>query len=312
MMENKLIPRSIANPINGRYNVFIEDIKNDVWSLVLLSELIRKLKPRHLREIYATTEDTRIATIILRTIYALLAALVAVCIIAFFSGDISLIVAILLGGLFLTIPIIFLFGRQLRFSSIALLILVITTMTVSATLGQGIHDIAILAFPIAIFYANLVLERKDFFRISAFIMAALSYIGLGETFGWYITKPFKESPVVDLFIGIIILLMAIMIADALAENIRKNMELAKKEIALHEKAQAELRHLNIHDQLTGIYNRTFFDEMITLLEKSNEYPVSIIFADIDDLKATNDEFGHAAGDDLLVRTTKVLSDAFRD
>ena len=164
----------------------------------------------------------------------LFVAFATVSAIAFFSGDSTLILIILLSGLFLTIPIIFLLGEQLRLSSISLLVLVITTMAISAILGQGIHDISILVFPIVVFYANLVLKRSDFYWISAFIMAALSYIGLGETFGWYTTKPFKESPGSDLFIAIIILFVAIFIADALAENIRKNMELAQKEIALRE------------------------------------------------------------------------------
>ena len=52
--------------------------------------------------------------------------------------------------------------------------------------------------------------------------------------------------------------------------------------------------------------------MVILLEKRNEYPVSIIFADIDDLKAVNDKYGHAAGDDLLQRTTQLIGQAFRD
>ena len=164
----------------------------------------------------------------------LFVAFATVSAIAFFSGDSTLILIILLSGLFLTIPIIFLLGEQLRLSSISLLVLVITTMAISAILGQGIHDIAILVFPIVVFYANLVLKRSDFYWISAFIMAALSYIGLGETFGWYTTKPFKESAAIDLLIAITILIVAILVSDALAENIRKNMELAQKEIALRE------------------------------------------------------------------------------
>ncbi len=275
-------------------------------------KLFYNLRPRELRKIYANAEEIRIAMIILKTIMALLIAFAAVTVIAFFSRDTILIQIMLASGFFLAIPSHLLFSGRLRMSSVAMLILVILTMTISAILGQGIHDIAILAFPIAIFYANLVLRRSDFVWISVLILAALTYIGLGETFGWYTTKPFKESPAVDLFIAIIILLVAIMIADSLAENIRKSMELAQKEIALREKAQTELRHLNIHDPLTGIYNRSFFDEMVMLLEKRNEYPVSIIFTDIDDLKAVNDNYGHSTGDDLLQRTTELLSQTFRD
>jgi diguanylate cyclase (GGDEF)-like protein len=278
----------------------------------LKSKVIHKIKPRKLRAIYTNAEDFRIATIIFRTIMALLAAFAAVSAIAIFSGDTTLVVIMLIGGFFLTIPSYLLLNGRLRMCCVVLLVLVILTMTISAILGQGIHDIAILAFPIAVFYANLVLKRSDFFWISLLILAALTYIGLGESFGWYTIQPFKESPAVDLFIAVIILLVAIMIADSLAENIRKSMELAQKEIALREKAQTELRHLNIHDPLTGIYNRSFFDEMVILLEKRNEYPVSIIFTDIDDLKAVNDNYGHSTGDDLLQRTAELLSEIFRD
>ena len=90
------------------------------------------------------------------------------------------------------------------------------------------------------------------------------------------------------------------------------MELAQREIALRIRAQEKLRHLNIHDDLTGIYNRAFFDEMLVLMERGREYPVSIIFADIDNLKAVNDKRGHAAGDAVLVRTAQTLNSAFRD
>jgi diguanylate cyclase (GGDEF)-like protein len=275
-------------------------------------KLAQKLRSGTLHAIYTNAEDFRVATIVTRTILALLAAFAAVSAIAFFSGDTTLVIIMLIGGFLLTLPSYLLFSGRLRMCCVVLLVLVVLTMTISAVMGQGIHDIAILAFPIAIFYANLVLKRSDFVWISALILAALIYIGLGETYGWYLTKPFQESPAVDLFIAIIIVLVAIMIADSLAENIRKSMELAQKEIALREKAQTELRHLNIHDPLTGIYNRSFFDEMVILLEKRKEYPASIIFADIDDLKAVNDNYGHATGDDLLQRTALLLSQTFRD
>jgi len=272
----------------------------------------RIIQPRKLREIYENPDDIRIATIIYRTMLALITAFIAVSAIAFSAGDMALIMIILVGGLLLSIPFYLLFSGHLRVCSVVLVLSVVAVMTAAALFGQGIHDTGILAFPIAIFFANLVLDRRDFFWISVVILAALTYIGLGENFGWYTIQPFKESPAVDLFIAVIILLVAIIIADSLAENIRKNMELAQKEIALRKTAQEELRHLNIHDKLTGIYNRAFFDEMMMLLEKSNEYPVSIIFADIDDLKGVNDTYGHAAGDDLLKRTTQVLSHAFRE
>ncbi len=48
--------------------------------------------------------------------------------------------------------------------------------------------------------------------------------------------------------------------------------------ALREKRRTEeqLRHLSIHDPLTGVYNRMYFTEEMERLERGRHYPVSII------------------------------------
>ena len=83
------------------------------------------------------------------------------------------------------------------------------------------------------------------------------------------------------------------------------------DITERQKAEKELKHMSTHDALTGLYNRAFFDEEMARLEKDRQTPVSIIMADMDDLKATNDRFGHAAGDKLLRRAAKLLKESFR-
>jgi diguanylate cyclase (GGDEF)-like protein len=60
-----------------------------------------------------------------------------------------------------------------------------------------------------------------------------------------------------------------------------------------------------------LYNRTFFEDELNRLNRGREFPVSIIMADIDDLKETNDSLGHAAGDAILKRFAQVLGAAFR-
>lgn len=82
-------------------------------------------------------------------------------------------------------------------------------------------------------------------------------------------------------------------------------------ITARKQAEEELRRLSTHDALTGLYNRGFFVEEMARLERGREFPVSIVMADVDDLKATNDQQGHAAGDAMLKRAAQVLTDAFR-
>jgi diguanylate cyclase (GGDEF)-like protein len=63
--------------------------------------------------------------------------------------------------------------------------------------------------------------------------------------------------------------------------------------------------------LTGLYDRGFFMEEMAQLERRREFPISIVMADVDHLKETNDQEGHAAGDALLKRVAQVLTAAFR-
>lgn len=76
-------------------------------------------------------------------------------------------------------------------------------------------------------------------------------------------------------------------------------------------AEERLRYLSTHDSLTGLYNRAYFDEELKRLAKGRTFPVGVVVADVDGLKAVNDNFGHLAGDRLLQRAAQVLLDAFR-
>ncbi len=81
--------------------------------------------------------------------------------------------------------------------------------------------------------------------------------------------------------------------------------------------EAELmnRSLALSDELTGLVNQRGFIEagarLLALGTRRNE-PLTILYADLDRLKETNDASGHAAGDELLRRTARVLVSCSRD
>ena len=79
-----------------------------------------------------------------------------------------------------------------------------------------------------------------------------------------------------------------------------------RDITERKQLEDKLSYLSTHDVLTGLYNRAFFEEALTKLERSDRYPVSVMIIDIDKMKYTNDTQGHAAGDELLRRTAAVL------
>jgi diguanylate cyclase (GGDEF)-like protein len=77
------------------------------------------------------------------------------------------------------------------------------------------------------------------------------------------------------------------------------------------RVEEKIHYLGMHDGLTGLYNRAYFDEELKRLEHGRQFPISVLMADLDKLKITNDQEGHAAGDELLRQTAQALKIAFR-
>nr|WP_307792316.1 EAL domain-containing protein [Streptomyces verrucosisporus] len=64
--------------------------------------------------------------------------------------------------------------------------------------------------------------------------------------------------------------------------------------------QERLRHLQMHDPVTGLPNRSlFFDRLSTALAESTTGRIGLCYLDLDGFKAVNDTLGHRVGDRLL-------------
>ena len=72
--------------------------------------------------------------------------------------------------------------------------------------------------------------------------------------------------------------------------------------------QQRLEFLSMHDVLTGVYNRSYFEEYIAKEIEAHAYPISLLVADLDGLKIINDSMGHHCGDQLLRSFAQILSD----
>jgi diguanylate cyclase (GGDEF)-like protein len=95
-----------------------------------------------------------------------------------------------------------------------------------------------------------------------------------------------------------------LLADKLYE---KNMEL--------EKANDRLRNLSLSDELTGLNNRRGFMILATGLLKfarRTGQSLSLLYIDLDSLKAMNDTLGHAAGDRAIIQFAGILGETFRE
>ena len=75
--------------------------------------------------------------------------------------------------------------------------------------------------------------------------------------------------------------------------------------------QEKIEFLSYHDQLTGLYNRRFYEEELKRLDTERNIPMTIVMGDVNGLKLTNDSFGHAIGDEILKKVADVMVKACR-
>ena len=79
-----------------------------------------------------------------------------------------------------------------------------------------------------------------------------------------------------------------------------------RNIEERKKAEKQILYLSYNDQLTGLYNRRYYEEELKRLDDGDVEPLALVMIDVNGLKLTNDAFGHKTGDLLLEKTANIL------
>ena len=80
------------------------------------------------------------------------------------------------------------------------------------------------------------------------------------------------------------------------------------------KEKDRFEHISNIDELTGLYNRRFFDQEYSTLwaqAYNQQTPISVLMIDIDHFKQLNDQLGHHKGDEILIQVSSYLQDSVR-
>jgi diguanylate cyclase (GGDEF)-like protein/PAS domain S-box-containing protein/putative nucleotidyltransferase with HDIG domain len=95
-------------------------------------------------------------------------------------------------------------------------------------------------------------------------------------------------------------------------NGKKVIHALCRDVSERKQLEQKLEYLSYHDQLTGLYNRRFYEEELIRLDTERNIPITLVMADVNGLKLTNDAFGHKAGDILLEKVANILKRECRD
>ena len=101
------------------------------------------------------------------------------------------------------------------------------------------------------------------------------------------------------------------IADSAApikgrESDIRGVVLVFRDVSKEKSQQEQIRFISYHDELTGLFNRRYFEEIIHEIDRPENLPISIIMGDVNGLKITNDTFGHLEGDQLLKKVGEII------
>ncbi|MBM2614469.1 sensor domain-containing diguanylate cyclase [Actinoplanes sp. LDG1-06] len=97
--------------------------------------------------------------------------------------------------------------------------------------------------------------------------------------------------------------------DLATSALRSDIEQRKAVEARLRESEDQLRHLALHDTLTGLANRALFNERLAhglRAQSRTGEALAVFFIDLDGFKAVNDGLGHSAGDLLLIESARRL------
>lgn len=106
--------------------------------------------------------------------------------------------------------------------------------------------------------------------------------------------------------------MSLTVVDLVDDDAVRGLVVAASDISSLVEARAELHHLASHDDLTGLPNRTNLRERLAVILGQGSRGHSLLFGDVDTLKAINDRYGHRAGDAVLAQVAARLRSVMRE
>lgn len=92
---------------------------------------------------------------------------------------------------------------------------------------------------------------------------------------------------------------------------RVGLVVSMTDITRRKRDEKNIRWLSYHDQLTGLFNRRFFEESRERLDNPRNWPITVLMVDMNGLKLINDALGHETGDRFLCQVAGAMRRSLR-
>jgi len=139
------------------------------------------------------------------------------------------------------IVLVMLRAGHLRQAVFILSLSLLATITVICTLGQGVHDVTMVAYPALMVISSLLLRKYYFIFFTALSIISIGWLVAGDYFGWYITLPHGPGDFTDYLVISVILVLTAFLVHILAENLHQSLRRAREEISERRKIEESLK-----------------------------------------------------------------------
>jgi two-component system, cell cycle sensor histidine kinase and response regulator CckA len=204
------------------------------------------MSSRRKRDSAETTDNQQAARVSRILILAALLTYLIICLISVYFHDGKTIWAILGGGALLVAPYLLLRNGRNRLGNLFLMIIVTATVTIIATVGQGIRDVAVIVYPVIFIYVGLTSDRPMLGLCGALTFAALLWLAFGQALGLFTPVPLFQDRFNLFYFSVlsVLLLVTAIAVDLLSASMRKNIAVARHEIEERRRVEQSLKDSN--------------------------------------------------------------------